>query len=318
MGRNIIKKLLSVIPLLLIISFILFFIINILPGDAAMGLAAESSNQEYIVKLRAELGLDKPFFVRYLDWLLKMLKGDLGRSLISGQPVIEKVLLRFPVTLELTLLAMLISVIVAIPLGIISAVKRNSLWDYGSSIIAMIGIAMPPFWLGILLVILFSLMWQLLPASGYVGFFSNPVENLKCMFMPAMSIGLAFAATVMRQTRSALLEVLSQDYINTARAKGLSEGVVLWKHALRNSLIPVITVISMQIGRLIGGAVVTETVFALPGIGREIVDSIFSRDYPVVMAMILLTAAFVILINTFVDLLYIIIDPRISQDTQAD
>lgn len=318
MGRNIIKKLLSVVPLLLIISFILFFIINILPGDAAMGLAAESSNQEYIVKLRAELGLDKPFLARYLDWLQKMLKGNLGRSLISGQPVIEKVLLRFPVTLELTLLAMLISVIVAIPLGIISAVKRNSFWDYGSSIIAMIGIAMPPFWLGILLVILFSLVWQLLPASGYVSFFSDPVENLKCMFMPAMSIGLAFAATVMRQTRSALLEVLSQDYIDTARAKGLSEGVVLWKHALRNSLIPVITVISMQIGRLIGGAVVTETVFALPGIGREIVDSIFSRDYPVVMAMILLTAAFVILINTFVDLLYIIIDPRISQDAQAD
>ena len=318
MGQRIIKKLLSVIPLLLLISFILFFIINILPGDVATGMAAESSSQEYAMKLRAELGLDKPFLVRHFDWLSKTAKGDLGRSLISGQPVIEKVLLRLPVTLELTLLAMVISVIVAVPLGIISAVKRNSVWDYIGSVISMVGIAMPAFWLGILLIIVFSLLWRLLPASGYVSFLENPMENLKTMFMPALSIGFAFAATVMRQMRSALLEVLNQDYIDTARAKGLSERVVLWKHALRNSLIPVITVISMQIGRLIGGAVVTETVFALPGIGREIVDSILSRDYPVVMTMILLTAVFVILINTFVDLLYIIIDPRISQDAQAD
>jgi peptide/nickel transport system permease protein len=203
--------------------------------------------------------------------------------------------------------------VIAIPAGILSAVKRNSVWDVIMSVVSMFGIAMPPFWIGILAIMFFSLKLNWLPASGFVPFFQDPIANLRSLAMPAFTVGLAFAATVMRQTRSAFLEILNQDFIMTARSKGLREKIVLWKHALRNALIPIITVISLQIGRLIGGSVVTETVFALPGMGREIADGLLSRDYPVVMAMILITAVFVVVTNTIVDVLVVLVDPRISR-----
>lgn len=312
MAKLIIRRILSIFPLLLLVSAILFALINILPGDAAMGMVTEGASEDYVHRVRAEMGLDQPPFMRYINWLTSLLRGDLGKSLITSQRVSLKLAQRLPITLQVTALAILISIVIAVPLGILSAVRRGSIFDTLASFISMLGIAMPSFWLGILLILLLSVNLGILPASGYVSFTQDPIRHLKSIIMPAICIGVPFAATVMRQTRSSLLETLEQDYVATAYAKGLKERVVIWKHALRNALIPVVTVISMQIGRLIGGAVVTETVFALPGIGREIVDSILSRDYPVVMGMILVVVMFVILINTLVDVLYIVIDPRIS------
>ena len=292
-------------------------LINLLPGDAAMGMVTEGASEDYVNRVRAEMGLDKPPVTRYFDWLIGIFRGDLGKSLISNQLVSVKIAQRLPVTLEITFVAMVISILIAVPLGILSAVRRGSIFDTIGSFVSMLGIAMPPFWLGMLLVLLFSVTLNALPASGFVSFAQDPLQNLRCVIMPAASIGVAFAATVMRQTRSALLEVMQQDYVTTAYAKGLKGRIVIWKHALRNALIPVVTVITMQIGRLIGGAVVTETVFALPGIGREIVDAILSRDYPVVMGMILVVAALVVVTNTLVDVLYILIDPRISTASKS-
>ena len=317
MAYMILKKVLSIIPLLLLVSVILFVLINLLPGDAAMGMVTEGASEAYVNRVRAEMGLDKPPVTRYFDWLIGIFRGDLGKSLISNQLVSVKIAQRLPVTLEITFVAMVISILIAVPLGILSAVRRGSIFDTIGSFVSMLGIAMPPFWLGMLLVLLFSVTLNALPASGFVSFAQDPLQNLRCVIMPAASIGVAFAATVMRQTRSALLEVMQQDYVTTAYAKGLKGRVVIWKHALRNALIPVVTVITMQIGRLIGGAVVTETVFALPGIGREIVDAILSRDYPVVMGMILVVAALVVVTNTLVDVLYILIDPRISTASKS-
>lgn len=317
MAYMILKKVLSIIPLLLLVSVILFVLINLLPGDAAMGMVTEGASEDYVNRVRAEMGLDKPPVTRYFDWLIGIFRGDLGKSLISNQLVSVKIAQRLPVTLEITFVAMVISILIAVPLGILSAVRRGSIFDTIGSFVSMLGIAMPPFWLGMLLVLLFSVTLNALPASGFVSFAQDPLQNLRCVIMPAASIGVAFAATVMRQTRSALLEVMQQDYVTTAYAKGLKGRVVIWKHALRNALIPVVTVITMQIGRLIGGAVVTETVFALPGIGREIVDAILSRDYPVVMGTILVVAALVVVTNTLVDVLYILIDPRISTASKS-
>jgi peptide/nickel transport system permease protein len=317
MLSHIARKLIGVIPILLLVSILLFTIISLLPGDAAMAVMGESVNQEDLMRTRSELGLDKPIYVRYADWLCNVLHGDLGRALKSHQPVSEIIAQRLPVTVELTLLAMVISTVIAVPAGIFAALRRNSTWDVVDGIVSMIGIAMPPFWMGILLILLFSVWWGWLPSSGYVSLFKDPARNLQHLAMPAFTIGFAFAATIMRQTRSSMLEVLGEEYIVTARAKGLRENVVIWKHALRNALIPVVTVISMQMGRLIGGAVVTETVFALPGVGREMVDSIIARDYPVVMALILITALCVVLTNTLVDIIYVVIDPRISHSKES-
>jgi peptide/nickel transport system permease protein len=309
---HIVRRLLAVIPTLILVSVILFTIISFLPGDAALAVVGEAINEEDLIRIRSELGLDRPIHIRYLDWIGNVVQGDFGRAIKSNQPVSEIVWQRLPVTLELTGLSMLIATLIAVPAGIFAALRRNSAWDVVNGIVSMIGIAMPPFWMGILLIMCFSIWLGWLPSSGHISFFEDPVGNLEHMAMPAFTIGLAFAATIMRQTRSSMLEVFGQEYIMTARAKGLRESVVIWKHALRNALIPVVTVISMQVGRLIGGAVVTEIVFALPGVGREIVDNIIARDYPVVMALILITALCVVLTNTFVDIIYVVIDPRIS------
>ena len=312
MVNTIIKRLLSVIPILLIVSITLFILMNVLPGDAAAGIVSSDMPPEIAEQIREELGLNRPVVIRYLDWMGGIVIGDFGVSLINKQPVIEKIALRLPVTFELTMLSMLIAVLFSLPAGIISAVKRNSLLDVFTSFFSMVGVAMPPFWLGMLLVLFFSVILGCLPASGYVHFSVNPSENLLRMIMPCITVAVALTATIMRQTRSALLDVLDEDYIVTAKAKGLTKLVVVVRHALRNALIPVITVIAMQVGRFFAGAVIAETVFALPGIGREIVDGILSRDYPVVMGMVLIVAIIIVFINTLVDIFYIILDPRIS------
>lgn len=312
MAGQILKKLLSIIPLMLAVSILLFILINALPGNASMSVMSEASSKEYVEAMRQKMGLDKPPVERYFVWLKDALHGNLGSSLLTTETVAEKLALRFPITMEITLVAMLISVAIALPLGVLSALKRNSAYDIAGSLVSMVGVAMPSFWLGLLLVMYFAVNKRLLPASGFVPFAEDPVANIRCIILPCLSVGFGFAATIMRQTRSALLEVLEQDYILTAYAKGIKHKVVIWRHAMRNALIPVLTVTAMQIGRLIGGAVVTETVFAIPGMGTAIVSAITNRDYPVAMGMILVVVAVVVIINTIVDVLYLLIDPRIS------
>ena len=297
---------------MLAVSILLFILINALPGDASMSVMSEASSKEYVEAMRQKMGLDKPPVERYFVWLKDALRGNLGSSLLTTETVAEKLALRFPITMEITLVAMMISVAIALPLGVLSALKRNSIYDIAGSLVSMVGVAMPSFWLGLLLVMYFAVGKRLLPASGFVPFSEDPVGNIRCIILPCLSVGFGFAATIMRQTRSALLEVLEQDYILTAYAKGIKHKVVIWRHAMRNALIPVLTVTAMQIGRLIGGAVVTETVFAIPGMGTAIVSAITNRDYPVAMGMILVVVAVVVIINTLVDVLYLLIDPRIS------
>jgi len=312
MTRQIFLKLLSLIPVLFLVSIILFTLINLLPGDAAIAIVGDAGTMEDIERIREELGYNRPLHERYLSWIGNVLKGDFGHSLITKESVKTKMLDRLPVTMELALLAVIFATLISIPCGVLSAVKRNSLWDNVNSVVAMVGVSMPSFWMGILLILLFSLKLRWIPASGFVRFAVDPLGNLRSMVLPAFCIGFAYSASLMRQTRSALIEVLNQEYILSARAKGLKERVVIWKHALRNAVIPVITVLSMQLGRLIGGSVVVETVFVLPGMGKALVDGITSRDYPIVMAFVLVTATAIVLVNTLVDVLYIVIDPRLS------
>lgn len=313
MSAHIIKKLLSMIPILILVSMIVFFLMEILPGDASTNYISGDVSEQVVAQMREEMGLNRPAYVRYFDWVKGIVRGEFGKSLLTGTTVAEKLAVRLPVTIELTLLAMIISILIAVPLGILSAVRRNSALDIAGSIVSMVGVSLPNFWLGMLLTLLFSVILRWLPASGFTPLFRDPIANLRGMILPAISVGVSFAATVMRQTRSALLEVLDQDYIVTARAKGLWQRGVIWRHALRNALIPVVTVVTMQIGRLIGGAAVSETVFALPGVGKELVNAISGRDTPVVMGIIVSVAAIVIIINTVVDIFYVLIDPRISR-----
>ncbi len=313
-AAKIIKKLLMMIPIVIMVSIILFLLLKALPGDAAMVAGGEFATDADIEAAREAMGLNKPLYMQYLDWLWGVLHGDFGNSLLTGSPIVDKVVQRFPATMELAILSMIFAIIIAVPLGIVSAVYRNSVWDTLSSILSVIGIAMPSFWLGMLLIILFSLTLNWLPASGYTPFFEDPVKSLRYMILPAFSIGASFAATTMRQTRNALLEVLDQDYMMTAKAKGLPGHIIIWKHALRNALIPVVTVVAMQTGKLFGGAVIAETVFVIPGLGSEIVNSIMKRDFPTTMAMIMIVAVIVIFINTFIDILYGFIDPRVGKE----
>lgn len=308
---SILKKILTAIPVLLVVSIVLFLLLNVMPGDAADSMSTMDATAEEVEALRESLGLNDPMYIQYLRWLKNVLKGDFGISFLNGASVTEKIVTRLPVTLELTLLAMLIAVAIALPMGVLSATHRNSAIDAIASFISMIGVAVPHFWLAMMLIIIFSVNLHWLPASGFTPISQGLGKNLIKMIMPAFSVGLGFAATVMRQTRSNMIDVLGTDYISTAKAKGMSKSVVVWKHGVRNALIPVITVIGMQTGRLFGGAIVVETLFGLPGIGTAIVQSIFSRDYQMTMGCVMMVAAIIILINTIVDILYVIIDPRV-------
>ena len=308
---SILKKILTAIPVLLVVSIVLFLLLNVMPGDAADSMSTMDATAEEVEALRESLGLNDPMYIQYLRWLKNVLKGDFGISFLNGASVTEKIVTRLPVTLELTLLAMLIAVAIALPMGVLSATHRNSTIDAIASFISMIGVAVPHFWLAMMLIIIFSVNLHWLPASGFTPISKGLGKNLIKMIMPAFSVGLGFAATVMRQTRSNMIDVLGTDYISTAKAKGMSKSVVVWKHGVRNALIPVITVIGMQTGRLFGGAIVVETLFGLPGIGTAIVQSIFSRDYQMTMGCVMMVAVIIILINTIVDILYVIIDPRV-------
>lgn len=311
MGRYILRRLVAMIPVIFIVSLIVFSLIHLTPGDPAQTMLGEEATPKEVAALRAKLGLDQPLPVQYVKWAGAVLHGDLGRSIRSNQPVSEAIRDRLPVTVELALLAMVISLVIAIPVGVVAAMRRNSVADAASTVAALLGVSLPNFFLAILLILVLAVKLRWLPPFGYVPLLKDPAGNLERMIMPAITLGTALAAVVMRQMRSSLLEVLGQDYIRTVRAKGLGELRMVRFHALKNALIPVVTVVGLQIGGLLGGAIITETIFALPGIGRLLVDSIFQRDFPLVQGVVLFVAVAFLFSNLAVDLFYAYLDPRI-------
>src|SRR5258705_9235849 len=292
---------------------LIFGLQQVLPGDPAVVLAGEDRDPNVVAYLQKKLHLDEPLPVRYLYWINGVLHGDLGESLRMQKPVLALILEKLRVTLELAFFAIVIAVAIGIPAGIISAVRRNGAWDYAANVVALWGLSTPNFWLGIMLILLFSVTLGWLPASGFVSPFEDLKANLAALIMPAFVLGNAIAAVLMRHTRSAMLQVLSSDYVRTARAKGLSERGVVLKHALRNALIPIVTLGALQFGELLGGAVLTEQVFSIPGFGKLIVDAVFNRDYSVVQGVVLVTASAYMLLNLLADMAQFAVNPRLRR-----
>ena len=307
------KRLAQIVPTLVFVSMLIFGLQQLLPGDPAMVLAGEEQDPTVIEYLRHKLHLDEPLPVRYAYWVGGVLQGDLGESIRNQQPVLDLVLQKLPVTIQLASMAMLIALVIGIPTGIVAAVGRGTVWDTLANMFALWGISTPNFWLGILMILLFSVQLGWLPASGYVSPFEDLRANLAAMIMPAFVLGNAIAAVLMRHTRSAMLQVLSADYVRTARAKGLRERTVVLKHALRNALTPVITLGALELGTLLSGAVLTEQVFTIPGFGKLIIDSVFNRDYAVVQGVVLVTATAYITLNLLADLAYFLANPRLRK-----
>src|SRR3954470_17393238 len=310
MSKYLARRVATIVPTLILVSMLVFGLQQLLPGDAATILAGEDQDPTVVAYLREKMHLDQPLPVRYLYWAGGALRGDLGESLRVQKPVTELILEKLPVTLQLASMAIVIAILIGVTAGVVSAVKKGTAWDYAANVFALWGLSTPNFWLGILLILLFAVQLGWLPASGYVSPFEDLKANLAAMIMPAFVLGNAFAAVLMRHTRSAMLQVLSADYVRTARAKGLSEPVVVLKHALRNALVPVITLGALGFGELLGGTVLTETVFSIPGFGKLIVDAVFNRDYAVVQGVVLCTATAYILLNLVADLLYFVVNPR--------
>ncbi len=312
MLRVLVSRLIQMVPVLFIVSIIIFSVTQLLPGDATFTVLGDFATEQQREAARIKYGFDDPIPMQYLKWAQRVVTGDLGRSIRTREPVVQMIADRFPVTLELSLLSIIIATIVGVPLGLLAAVRHNSWVDSVLSFIAMASLAVPNFWAGILLIMLFTLGLGWLPPSGYVALATDPVENLRLMIMPGLTLGTALAALIMRQTRASTLNVLSQDYVRTAQAKGLSARRILSRHVVRNALIPVTTIIGLQIGKVLGGAVIVETVFSLPGIGQLVISSIFSRDYPLVQSCVLLIVILIMFVNVVVDILYTVLDPRIE------
>ena len=310
------RRLLLALLALFGVIVLVFILVRLIPGDVVTNLVGLDARPtpEQLANLRRLFGLDQPIHVQFGIWFGALLTGDLGQSLRTGRPIADDLLLRLPVTLELAVLALAVALLIAIPLGVIAATKRGQFADYAASLFALIGLAAPNFWLAILFILFFSLQLRLLPSGGYVLLSENPLENLRHMVLPSVALGLSLAAATTRITRSSLLEVLSLDYVRTARAKGLSERIVIYRHALKNALIPVATVIGLQVGTLLGGAIIIEEIFGLPGIGRFALEGINLRDYPVVQGAVLVVAGAFVLVNVLVDVLYALIDPRVRYD----
>ena len=311
MGRLILHRIAATIPVLLLVTFGVFTLIHLTPGDPIDAMMAESVDDSVKQRLRRDLGLDRPLYVQYASWMGRLLQGDLGRSIRNQEPVIENVGRRIKPSLQLAGLAMAISLLVATPVGILSAARRNSTIDRVGTSLALFGICMPNFLIALLLIFVFGVTLRWLPISGYVDPWEEPWDGLRSLALPAVTLGLALAAVITRTLRSSMLEALSEDYVRTARAKGMAEWPIMRRHVLKNALLPVVTVLGLQLGTLIGGAVITEYVFALPGVGRLVVDAVFARDYPLVQGVVLLIAIGFIVSNLAVDLLYGWIDPRI-------
>lgn len=304
MLKYILKRVLFLIPVMIGVTFIVFSLMHITPGDTATTMLGEAATPEAVEALRVQLGLDRPFLVQYVTWLGNIFRGDFGTSFRTGIPVMQEIMQRFPTTFALAASGVGVAVLVGVPIGIISATKQYSIFDNGSMFVALLGVSMPNFWFAMLLMLLFSVHLDWLPPSG--------VGTWQHFVLPAITLGSSSAAIIARMTRSSMLEVVRQDYIRTARAKGQVEGIITRRHALKNALIPIVTVIGLQFGALLGGAVLTETVFSIPGLGRLVIDAVGQRDFPVVQGGVLFIALTFSLVNLLVDILYGFIDPRIK------
>jgi peptide/nickel transport system permease protein len=308
----IIRRALNAIPVLLFVSMGVFALTN-LSGDPVQALIGGdiASNPELEARLSHDLGLDKPLPIQYLNWLENAVQGDLGRSIQTHRPVTEALAERLPTTLQLAGAAWLIGICIALPLGVIAAVRRNSWVDHIATVLALSGVAVPSFWMGLMFILLFGVWWKVLPPSGFVSFTDNPTEALRHLILPALTLGLHQTGSLTRQMRSSMVEVLNQDYIRTARSKGLIERRVVISHGVRNAMLPVLTILGLQAGALVGGTVVIEQVFAVPGMGRLALSSVLTQDIPVIQGFVLVAAFAVIFMNLVTDLLYGVLDPRI-------
>ncbi|PYN08830.1 MAG: glutathione ABC transporter permease GsiC [Candidatus Rokuibacteriota bacterium] len=311
MKRYLARRLLVAVPSLLIASAIVFMLPRLIPGDAVQLMLAETSYAKDIDELRAKLGLDRPFHVQYVEWLARTARGDLGESLWTRRPVLSELAQRLPVTGELALYATVSALLIALPIGVVAAARQDSLSDYVLRSLAILGLSVPNFWLATLLIVLPAIWWGWRPVTGFVEFRQDPVAHVAQILLPALILGIASAAALMRLTRGMLLEVLRQDYVRTAWAKGLTERAVVIKHGLRNAVIPVITLLGTQLPLILGGTVIIEQIFGLPGVSRFLFDAINQRDYPVIQGVNLLVVSTVVLVNLVVDALYAVLDPRI-------
>ena len=307
----ILRRILIAIPTVILISIFVFALQKLLPGDPVLAMAGEERDPATLEFLREKYRLNDPIVVQYFTWVGNALTGDLGISLRTNQPVTELMAEKLPVTIQLATMAMIFALVIGIPAGILSAIKKGTAVDYVANVVALSGLSIPNFWLGIMLILLVSVKWQLLPASGYVPFADDPLRSIQVMLMPAFVLGTALAATLMRHTRSAMLSVLTSDYVRTARAKGLTERRVILRHAFRNALTPIVTLTALLFGELIGGAVLTEQIFTVPGFGKLVVDAVFDRDYAVVQGIVLVTAVGFIVMNLLADVAYVLLNPRL-------
>jgi len=309
--RHILARLVALIPILLGLSIASFALVHVIPGDPALVMLGGEGTPQQVQELRKQLGLDRPLHVRYAEWLSRVVRGDLGESLYNRTRVIDELAWRFPTTLALVSLSLLISVLIGVPAGLLSAVYRNTWIDHAARLLTLLSLSMPSFWLGLMLIILFSLKLNLLPIVGYTSVVTDLWSALRFLILPSCALGTYLTALLARLVRSSVLEVLGQEYIRTARAKGLHERVVLFRHALRNALIPAVTVMGINMGILLGGSAVIETLFILPGVGQLVITALYNRDLPVIQGLILYISVLYVLINLVVDLLYTYLDPRL-------
>ncbi|AYG61640.1 ABC transporter permease [Rhizobium jaguaris] len=311
MSSLLLRRLLQLIPTIILLSMIIFSLQHLLPGDPALILAGDNPDEATLAAIRAQYHLDQPVIIQYLFWMKGVVSGDLGESMRHNLPVLDLILLKLPVTLQLAVMGIIVALVLGITGGVISALKQNTAIDYATNVVSLAGISVPNFWLGIMLILLFSVHLGWLPASGFVSPWENWRMSLATTIMPAFVLGMAIAGVIMRHTRGAMLQALESDYVRTARAKGLSEWVVVFKHAMRNALTPIITLGALEFGALLSGAVLTEQIFTIPGFGKLIVDAVFTRDYPVVQGVVLVTSLFYIILNLLADIGYILVNPRL-------
>jgi peptide/nickel transport system permease protein len=315
MGRYLLYRAVESLVALWLASIIVFAGMRALPGDPAIALSGEGRDPAVNAVIRARYGLDEPLPVQYIRWASLAITGDLGTSIRTGLPVTAEIVRRIPTTLELAALAGLLAILLGIPLGILAAVRRGSPIDYIANTVGLVGLSIPTFWLGLVLILLFAIGWKVLPASGFVPLLEDPVENLRRMILPAVVLGSGLGTILLRQMRSAMIASLQSDYVRTARAKGLHERDVVLRHALRNSLVTVVTVLGLELGALISGSVVTESIFLIPGFGRMIIEAISTRDYPLIQGVALVSAVAYIGINLIVDLLYSVLNPKVAVES---
>ena len=312
-GRYFLARVTSVLVTLVVVSLVTFLVLRIIPGDPAQIILGIDTPGDALRQLQAELGTDRPLVIQYGTWLGSVLRGELGVSIRHKRPVLDLIIERLPVTLSLTWMALLVALVIGLPLGVLAATRRNTVADYGALLFTQLGQAVPSFWLGIMMIVAFALKVRWFPSGGYVGWTEAPLEAARHLLMPAIALGLVPAATIARIGRSAMLEVLQEDFVRTARAKGLPESRVIYLHTLWNALIPTVTVIGLQLGTLLGGAIIVEQIFSLPGLGRLVLFAVFNRDWPLIQGLVFFLATLTIVLNFLVDVSYGLLDPRIRR-----